>query len=249
MFDIDTVSGNVTGSGENRQGRLCLRGPRRRRPLCLRSGQRVPRAHILSRRRRQTVDRIAALGARQAFQPGSPQCRWQQIVFEVGNPTGGPNEFAISNLDGTERKVLASNPRVSISEVLWTPPPRVPYAAIAVEGKPVITYLDDDKYARALKSLNATFSDHFITPDDMSADGATIIIGAVSDSLQDPGTYALFDAKTNKRAAAVSTPALDEGRPVGFAHAVLVQGIQRCRARRIPHPATPTARRRTCRPY
>lgn len=116
-------------------------------------------------------------------------------LYSLGNPTGGPDELAISNLDGTDRKVIASNPRMSISGVLWSPAPHAPYAAIAFEGKPVITYLDDSKYAKALKALNAQFSDHFVSFADMSQDGSMALVGAVSD--RDPGTYALFDTTTN----------------------------------------------------
>src|SRR5579863_233544 len=116
-------------------------------------------------------------------------------LYSVGNLSGGPDELAISNLDGSERKVLASNPRMSISQVFWTPAPRQPYAAVADEGKPVITYLDDGKYATALKALNTQFADHFIGVTDMSDDGAVEIVGAASD--RDPGTYALFNMTTN----------------------------------------------------
>ena len=116
-------------------------------------------------------------------------------LYSLGNPTGGPNEFAISNLDGSDRKVLASNPRVSIGAVYWTPPPRTPYAAVAGDGKPVITYLEENKYAAALRALNAKFADHYISFADMSDDGSTIIVSATSD--RDPGTYAMFDAKSN----------------------------------------------------
>lgn len=116
-------------------------------------------------------------------------------VYSMGNPSGGPNELAISNLDGSERRVLASNPRVSISRVLWTPAPHAPYAAVAADGKPVILYLDDSKYAKVLKALNAKFSDHFVDFADLDEDGSTAIVFASSD--RDTGTYALFDLKTN----------------------------------------------------
>ncbi len=116
-------------------------------------------------------------------------------VYSTGNPTGGPNELAISNLDGSERRVLASDSRVSVSRVFWTPAPRSPYAAVVAAGKPVITYLDDSKYAQVLKALNAKFSDHFIDFADLSEDGSVAIVFASSD--RDPGTYALFDLKTN----------------------------------------------------
>jgi dipeptidyl aminopeptidase/acylaminoacyl peptidase len=116
-------------------------------------------------------------------------------LYSLGNLTGGPDEFAISNLDGTERRVLASNPRMDISEVFLSPTPHVPYAAIAYEGKPVISYLDDSKYSKALRTLNAQFSDHYVSFADINEDGSVALVYAVSD--RDPGTYALFDLKTN----------------------------------------------------
>jgi len=116
-------------------------------------------------------------------------------LYSLGNPTGGPNEFAISNLDGSGRKVLASNPRVSIERIVWTPPPLEPIAAIAQEGRPVISYLSDDKYAKVLKALNAKYPDHYVGVREISLDGSRILINAFSD--RDPGTYALFDMKSN----------------------------------------------------
>jgi len=117
-----------------------------------------------------------------------------QHLYSIGNPDGGPDQFAISNLDGSERKVLASNPRVSISSVYWTPPPRTPIAAVAHDGRPVITYLSGDRYASILKSLNDKFADHFVGFSGMSQDGSAILVGALSD--RDPGVYALFDTAT-----------------------------------------------------
>jgi dipeptidyl aminopeptidase/acylaminoacyl peptidase len=116
-------------------------------------------------------------------------------LYALGNPTGGPNELTISNLDGTDRKVLASDPRVSISRVYWTPAPHEPFAAVASDGKPKITYLADNKYSAILKSLNAKFSDHFVGIADISEDGGAILVGAASD--RDPGTFALFETATN----------------------------------------------------
>jgi dipeptidyl aminopeptidase/acylaminoacyl peptidase len=118
-----------------------------------------------------------------------------QHLYSIGNPDGGLDQFAISNLNGSDRKVLASNPRVSISGVYWTPPPRTPIAAVAQDGKPVITYLATDRYAAILKSLNDRFSDHFVGFAGMSQDGSSVLVGAVSD--RDPGVYALFDTTTN----------------------------------------------------
>jgi len=115
-------------------------------------------------------------------------------VYTLGNPNGGPDEFAISNLDGTGRKVLAANPRVSIARVYWTPAPHEPYAVVAADGKPVITYLEHSKYASILKALNDKFSDHYVGFDDMNVDGSMLVVHANSD--RDPGTYALYETKS-----------------------------------------------------
>ena len=129
-----------------------------------------------------------------SFEPQRISADGKQL-YAIGNPGGGPDELAISNLDGSERKVLASNPRVSVNRVLWTPAPRVPYAAIADEGKPVITYLADNKYAAALKALNEKFSDHVLYFAGMSEDGNRALAFATSD--RDPGTLALYDMQTS----------------------------------------------------
>ncbi len=116
-------------------------------------------------------------------------------LYSMGNPQGGPDQFAISNLDGSERKVLASNPRVSVRDVLWTPAPYVPYAVEFTEDKPTITYLEETKYSAIIRTLNAKFSDHIVRPVGTSEDGSSMLIFAVSD--RDPGTFALFDTRTN----------------------------------------------------
>src|SRR5579885_1538300 len=116
-------------------------------------------------------------------------------LYSLGNPAGGPDELAISNLDGSERRVLAGNPRVSIERVFWSPAPHTPIAAMAMDGKPVLSYLDDGKYAAILKSLNEKFADHYVGFGEMSVDGSTILVFAASD--RDPGTFALFDTATS----------------------------------------------------
>ena len=141
-------------------------------------------------------------------------------LYSVGNPDGGPGQFVISNLDGSERKILASNPRVSVRRVFWTPPPQVPYAVAFEDGRTSITWLDDGKYARALKALNEKFSDHYVGFSDLSEDGSVALVSAVSD--RDPGTYAMFDFKTsNIRPLYQSKPWFDpaqlgERRPFWF---------------------------------
>jgi dipeptidyl aminopeptidase/acylaminoacyl peptidase len=116
-------------------------------------------------------------------------------LYALGNKEGGPNVFTISALDGSDRKILASDPRVSVGDIMWTPAPHVPVAAVVLDGRPSLKYLSDDKYTAILKALNAKFADHFVEISDLSEDGSRLLIRAVSD--RDPGTYALFDVKTN----------------------------------------------------
>jgi dipeptidyl aminopeptidase/acylaminoacyl peptidase len=129
-----------------------------------------------------------------SFAPQAISADGKHLYF-IGSMNGGPDAFLISNLDGTDQKVLASNPRVSVGNVAWTPAPHVPYAVAFEDGKPTATYIDDDRYANAVKALNAKFADHAVIPVGMSEDGSSLIIGAASD--RDPGTYALFDMNSN----------------------------------------------------
>lgn len=154
-----------------------------------------------------------------SFQPYAMSADGSKL-YSLGNPSGGPDEFAISEPDGSSRKVLASNPRVSIRRVFWTPAPHAPYAALAEDGRPVVTYLDEGKYAQALKALNAKFGDHYVAFTDISENGSVALVTAVGD--RDPGTYAMFDLKTsNLRPLYQSKPWFDpaqlgEHRPFWF---------------------------------
>ncbi len=116
-------------------------------------------------------------------------------LYSIASTNGGPDAFVISNLDGTDQKILASNPRVSVANVAWTPAPHVPYAVAFDDGKPTATFIDDNRYASVVKALNAKFADHAVIPVGMSEDGSSLIIGAASD--RDPGTYALLDMQSN----------------------------------------------------
>ncbi len=61
----------------------------------------------IARMRRQWKELPASvLGKR--FSPVTMSADGKQL-YSLGNPSGGPNQFAISNLDGSGRKMLASN--------------------------------------------------------------------------------------------------------------------------------------------
>jgi len=128
------------------------------------------------------------------FRPEAISADGSQL-YSVGNPDGGPAQFAVSQLDGSARKVLASNPRVSVARVFWTPVSHTPYAVAFEDGRTSIDYLNDSHYAQALKALNEKFSDHAVGFSDISENGAIGLVSAVSD--RDPGTFAMFDFKTS----------------------------------------------------
>jgi dipeptidyl aminopeptidase/acylaminoacyl peptidase len=115
-------------------------------------------------------------------------------LYSLYSANGGPDQLVISNLDGSDRKVLASDDFASASGVLWTPYPYQPYAVVFGAGKPHIKYLDDGVYAQISQALAQKFPDEFLTVASASQDGMQLIIGARSD--RDPGTYALFDRAT-----------------------------------------------------
>ena len=65
-------------------------------------------------------------------------------LYALGNPTGGPNEFTISNLDGTRPQGTGvGSAGRAFQRVFWTPAPHEPFAAVAFDGKPKVTYLCD----------------------------------------------------------------------------------------------------------
>jgi dipeptidyl aminopeptidase/acylaminoacyl peptidase len=111
-------------------------------------------------------------------------------VYWKYSADGGPYALAISNFDLSDLKILASDAFGSIVEVLWTPYPRKPFAAMVDIGRPKIIYLDDDNSATIHKALSEQFPDLLIRFAAISEDGSRVLVQADSD--RDPGLYALF---------------------------------------------------------
>jgi dipeptidyl aminopeptidase/acylaminoacyl peptidase len=112
-------------------------------------------------------------------------------LYSIHSADGGPDQLVLSNLDGSDLKVLASDDFAAVSDVLWTPYPFQPYAVVFGAEKPRIQYLDDGIYTQVTKALAAKFPDEFLTLASASKDGMQLIVAAHSD--RDPGTFALFD--------------------------------------------------------
>lgn len=113
-------------------------------------------------------------------------------LYASASTDGGPNELVECDLDGTHRKVLASDPFASVSDVLFEPLTNVPYAAIfTAQGRPAIKYIGDGVYAQTLQALAKTDPADFVTIADASTDGSMLLAHVHSD--RNPGVYALFD--------------------------------------------------------
>ncbi|HET6906390.1 MAG TPA: prolyl oligopeptidase family serine peptidase [Rhodanobacteraceae bacterium] len=116
-------------------------------------------------------------------------------LYARASMDGGPNELIECDLDGTHRKVLASDPFASVSDVLFEPLTNEPYAAIfTAQGRPAIKYIGDGAYAQALEALAKTDPADFVTIADASTDGSMLLVHVHGD--RDPGVYALFDRET-----------------------------------------------------
>ncbi len=113
---------------------------------------------------------------------------------------GGPTQLVETHLDGSGRKVLASNSFGSVNTTFFTPkhndkvPYAVTFAGVYTHGKPAITYLRDNRYSEVLKALNQQFGNQFVRFDGFSKDGSIALVVAYSGT--DPGEAALFNMKT-----------------------------------------------------
>ncbi|HET8940743.1 MAG TPA: prolyl oligopeptidase family serine peptidase, partial [Rudaea sp.] len=115
-------------------------------------------------------------------------------LYSLFSANGGPAQLVASKLDGSERKVLASDDFASVSGVLWTPhPDSHPYAAVFGVGRPHVEYIGDGHYAQIHQALSRSFPDEFVSFGGISEDGASILVVAQSD--RDPGSIALLDTK------------------------------------------------------
>lgn len=118
--------------------------------------------------------------------------------YALSSLDGGPDELVEFNIDGTGRKVLASDGFSSVGDVMWDPVTRAPIAAVFnAGGKPKVTWLGDSPYVGIMQSLAKSDPNDFIALANASSDGSMLLIHVSSD--RNPGVYALFD-KSNMHA-------------------------------------------------
>jgi dipeptidyl aminopeptidase/acylaminoacyl peptidase len=115
-------------------------------------------------------------------------------LWSLFSATGGPQSLVVSALDGSHRTVLASDDSASVDDVLWDTVTGTPYAAVFMDGRPHVAYLDQSTHAQVLKALNDKFPDHLVTIGGLDDSGKRMLVAADSD--RDPGSVALFDTDT-----------------------------------------------------
>ena len=113
-------------------------------------------------------------------------------LYALSSLDGGPNQLIECDLDGGNRKVLASDSFSSVTDVMWNPESRTPIAAVfAAGGKPKVQYISDGVYAQIMQALAKAEPDAFVALDGASTDGSALLISVRSD--RNPGVLALFD--------------------------------------------------------
>lgn len=116
-------------------------------------------------------------------------------LYALSSMDGGPNALVESNLDGTGREVLASDPFSSVTDVMWNPETQAPIAAVfAASGKPTVQWIGDGTYVQIMQALTKGAPGQFISLTGSSVDGSTLLIGVSSD--RNPRNYALFERST-----------------------------------------------------
>lgn len=117
-----------------------------------------------------------------------------KTLWSLSSKSGGPQALVASDLDVSHQRVLASDDFASVADVLWDEQTDTPYAAVFMDGRPHVDYLNSGTPAQVLKALNQKFPDHLVTIAGTTDDDKRMLVLARSD--RDPGSVALFDTST-----------------------------------------------------
>jgi len=113
-------------------------------------------------------------------------------LYALSSLDGGPDQLVECDLDGGNRKVLASDSFSSVTDVMWNPETGVPVAAVfAGGGRPKVQYVASGMYAQIMQALSQGQPADFVSMEGASTDGATLLISVRSD--RNPGAFALFE--------------------------------------------------------
>jgi dipeptidyl aminopeptidase/acylaminoacyl peptidase len=120
-----------------------------------------------------------------------------QHVYAFDGNHGGPYALVEQNESGGDWHVLAQDNFSSIDDLMWTAPPRQPFAAVTDTGVPKVVYTDPNLPAAKLHmALSQKFPGEFVDFIGYSEDGGELLFSVSSD--RDPGTYYLIDTQHYK---------------------------------------------------
>jgi dipeptidyl aminopeptidase/acylaminoacyl peptidase len=109
----------------------------------------------------------------------------------------GPDAIVKVSLTTGKVDTVFTDKRADPAEVLISPVNRGVYGVVLRDGFPRVHYLDpDDRHAKALRSLSATFKEDFVRPVSFTDDGNLGIYLVSSD--RSPGVFYTFDLRTNE---------------------------------------------------
>lgn len=141
-------------------------------------------------------------------------------VFSFYNKNGEPSALISESLKTGERKTLVQDTRGDL-QIQWTEKPRTPFATISSIGIPKTHYLDEKSAnAQLHKLFSKQFPGNTVNFINFSDDGNKLLFGVASD--RDPGSFYLYDKKTNSAdllfstSTAIDPEQMAERRPFQF---------------------------------
>jgi acetyl esterase/lipase len=193
MYDVETLSGHADLIGDISHGGLqFLAHDGIARIAYGQNGRNQDVAFTSSDGRNWTPINESAVGAH--FEPLKISADGEHL-YALSSLDGGPNALIECNLDGTSRKVLASDSFSSVDDVMWNPNTHAPIAAVFdATGRPEIHWIGSGIYVEILQALAKTDPSDFVSLSGASTDGSMLLIYVHSD--RNPGAYALFDKAT-----------------------------------------------------
>ncbi len=135
--------------------------------------------------------------------------------------TAGPDGIYAFDTATRKRELLYRDDNTNPSNYLRSPEDGSVYAAVFDDGQPRVEYLDpDNRYAKQMRSIQASIKDAAVFPASYTKDGALALYVVYSDRI--PGDFYLFDRSANRLAYIASKASwfkpdmLSEMRPVSI---------------------------------
>jgi dipeptidyl aminopeptidase/acylaminoacyl peptidase len=124
----------------------------------------------------------------------APDSRHIYAYYSVG---GEAQALVEQDETGADRRTLAKDDFGSMDDLMWTPSPKKPFAAVSATGIPKAIYTDSAlPSAKLHMALSLKFPGEFVDFINYSEDGGELLFSVSSD--KDPGTYYLIDTQHYK---------------------------------------------------